>query len=87
MQKWIKIRIGISWGKNMKGMIALAFFSLFLVASLLIPAPMFPGSWFCTLMGQAARDYVSVLSALFNGIFYGVVLWAVFIGLSRKLSE
>ncbi|MCW4046062.1 MAG: hypothetical protein NWE99_00655 [Candidatus Bathyarchaeota archaeon] len=71
----------------MKGMIALAFFSLFLVASLLIPVPLFPGSWFCAALGQAARDYVSILSALFNGVFYGVILWAVFVGISRKLGE
>jgi hypothetical protein len=75
------------WIEIMKGMIAIAFFSLFLVASLLIPVPLFPGSWFCAAMGQAARDYMSVLSALFNGVFYGVILWAVFIGISRKLSE
>ena len=71
----------------MKGLIAIAFFALFLTASLLIPVPMFPGSWFCNLLGQAAGDYVSVLSALFNGVFYGVILWAVFIGISRKLAE
>jgi hypothetical protein len=64
-----------------------AFFSLFAVASLLIPVPLFPGSWFVTLMGQRAVDYMSVLSALFNGLFYGVILWAVFITLSRKLTE
>jgi hypothetical protein len=71
----------------MKGMIALAFFSLFLVASLLIPIPMFPGSWFCALIGKAVLDYVSVLSALFNGIFYGVILWLVFLGISRKIAK
>jgi hypothetical protein len=87
MKKSDKIGIRTRVGGKLKGLIALAFFSLFLIASLLIPAPMFPGSWFCGLLGQAARDYVSVLSALFNGVFYGVILWAVFIGISRKLSE
>jgi len=69
------------------GIIVLAFFSLFTVASLLIPVPMFPGSWFCTLIGQAVRDYVGVLSAIFNGAFYGSILWLVFIGISRKLEK
>lgn len=72
---------------NMKGIIILAFFSLFAVASLLIPVPMFPGSWFCALIGQGIQDYVSILSAVFNGMFYGVILWLIFIGISRKLGE
>jgi hypothetical protein len=71
----------------MKGLIILAFFSLFAVASLLIPVPLFPGSWFCSLIGQGIQDYVSILSAVFNGMFYGVILWLVFIGISRKLEE
>ena len=69
----------------MKGIaILLAFFSLFTVASLLIPAPMFPGNWFCTLISEGIREYVSILSAVFNGAFYGTILWLVFIGISRK---
>jgi hypothetical protein len=30
---------------------------------------------------------VSIFSAVFNGIFYGVILWMFFIGISRKLEE
>jgi hypothetical protein len=71
----------------MKGLIILVFFSLFAVASLLIPVPLFPGSWFCSLIGQGIQDYVSILSAVFNGMFYGVILWLIFIGISRKLEE
>jgi hypothetical protein len=70
----------------MKGLMLFAFFSLFAVASLLIPVPMFPGSWFCTMIGQEVHDYVGVLSAMFNGLFYGVVLWLIFVGISRKLG-
>jgi len=70
-----------------KGIIVLAFFSLFAAASLLIPVPMFPGSWFCRLIGQGVQEYVGVLSAVFNGLFYGVILWLVFIGISRKLEK
>ena len=71
----------------MKGLIILAFFSLFAAASLLIPVPLFPGSWFCAAIGQGIQDYVSVLSAVFNGAFYGSILWIIFIGISRKLEE
>ena len=71
----------------MKGLyILLAFFSLIAVASLLIPVPMFPGNWFCSLLGEAIFGYVSILSAV-NGAFYGVILWLMFVGLGRKLTE
>jgi hypothetical protein len=70
-----------------KGIIVLAFFSLFAAASLLIPVPLFPGSWFVALIGQGVQDYVGVLSAVFNGLFYGIILWLMFIGISRKLEE
>ena len=71
----------------MRGIIIMAFFSLFAVASLLIPVPLFPGSWVCGLIGQGILGYVNVLSAVFNGLFYGVILWLVFIGVSRKLCK
>jgi hypothetical protein len=71
----------------MKGLIILVFFSLFAVASLLITVPGFTGSGFCSLIGQGVRDYVSILSAVFNGMFYGVILWLIFVGISRKLEE
>ena len=72
----------------MKGLyILLAFFSLIAVASLLIPVPMFPGNWFCSMLGEVVFSYVSVLSAVFNGAFYGVILWLMFVGLGRKLAE
>ena len=71
----------------MKGLIVLVFFSIFAAASLLIPVPMFPGSWFCSVIGAGVQDVVVVLSAVFNGLFYGVILWLLFIGISRKLEE
>jgi hypothetical protein len=70
----------------MRGLIIIAFFSIFAVASLLIPTPMFPGSWFCAAIGQGIQAYVGILSAVFNGVFYGSILWLIFIGISRKLS-
>ncbi|MEM3596872.1 MAG: hypothetical protein QXJ53_01895 [Candidatus Bathyarchaeia archaeon] len=72
----------------MKGAaILLAFFLLFASASLLIPSPMFPGNFFCTLIGEAVSSYANYLSAFFNGIFYGVILWFVFSIISKKLVE
>lgn len=72
----------------MRGLIILlSFFSLFTAASLLIPTPMFPGTWFCKLIGERIINYVDALSAVFNGAFYGIILWLMFIGISRKLAE
>lgn len=72
----------------MKGAaILLTFFLLFTSASLLIPSPMFPGNLFCALIGEVVSQYANYLSALFNGIFYGVILWLIFSLISKKLVE
>jgi hypothetical protein len=67
--------------------ILLAFFSIFAVASVIIPLPMFPGSWICALFGERLVDYVRVLSAVFNGAFYGGILWLMFVGFGKKLEQ
>jgi hypothetical protein len=67
-------------------LILIVFFSMFTVASLLIPSPMFPGNFFCSLIGQGVSQYTDFLSAVFNGVFYGVILWLVFILISRRLE-
>jgi hypothetical protein len=69
------------------GYILLAFFSIFAVASIIIPLPMFPGSWFCSFLGERIQDYVRVLSAVFNGAFYGGILWLMFVGIGKKLAS
>jgi hypothetical protein len=67
-------------------LILIVFFSLFTVASLLIPSPMFPGNFFSTLFGESVSEFAEYLSAVFNGLFYGVILWLVFIVVSRRLE-
>jgi len=67
-------------------LILIAFFSLFTLASLLIASPMFPGNFFCMLIGESISDYVGYLSAVFNGLFYGVILWMVFTVISKRLE-
>jgi hypothetical protein len=72
----------------MRGLVILiAFFLLFTSASLLIPSPMFPGNFFCTLIGENVNEYSEYLSAVFNGVFYGVILWLVFVLISRRFEE
>lgn len=68
-------------------LILTVFFLLFASASLLIPTPMFPGNVFCTLIGDSIVEYTEYLSAVFNGVFYSVILWLVFVVVARKLEE
>ncbi len=67
-------------------LILVVFFSVFMFASLLIPSPMFPGNILCALIDGKIVQYSSYLSAVFNGIFYGAILWATFVAISRRLE-
>jgi hypothetical protein len=72
----------------MRGTLILAvFFTVFAFASLLIPSPMFPGNILCALIGGKIVQYSTYLSALFNGIFYGAILWAAFVAISGRLES
>jgi len=72
----------------LRGTLILAvFFSFFLFASLLIPSPMFPGSLLSIIIGGTLSRYSSYFSALFNGVFYGLILWATFVAISRRLEN
>ena len=67
--------------------ILMIFFLMFTTASLLAPFPMFPGNFLCFTIGPTISQYKLWLSAGFNGLFYGVMVWLVFAGLSRKLEQ
>jgi hypothetical protein len=66
--------------------ILLVFFLLFTSASLLIPSPLFPGNVFCALIGENVSQYAGYLSAFFNGLFYGGILWLIFLSVGKKLG-
>jgi hypothetical protein len=72
----------------MKGkLILIAFFSIFTFASLLIPLPMFPGSFVVALFGDAASGYARFIAPFLNGVFYAMILWLVFAIISGRLGE
>jgi hypothetical protein len=73
----------------MRGSIILiSFFSLFTLASLLISQPVFPGSFFCSLIREnVITEYSRYFSSVFNGVFYSVILWLVFSAISRRLEK
>jgi len=69
------------------GAVFLAFFLLFTLASLAVPAPLFPGSVIHALLGLPVDSYAPLVSALTNGITYGLVVWVVFVVATRRMDE
>lgn len=53
------------------------FLAIFLVSSLAISSPLFPGNVVCFLFG-ISHSYVSFLSSVVNGVFYGFIVWVAF---------
>ena len=74
-------------GNNIKGLIVIAFFSIFATASILIPIPLFPGSWLSSLIGNEISIFSILLSALFNGFAYGSILGIIFYAISNRLER
>lgn len=69
------------------GAVFLAFFLLFTLASVAVPVPLFPGSVVHTLFGLPVDANAPLISALANGITYGLVVWLVFVLATRRLDE
>ena len=61
----------------MRGLaVFVVFFSIFLISSLAIPSPMFPGNLVFLVLGATGEFWV--VCALVNGFIYGLVVWAVY---------
>ena len=71
----------------MKGLLIITFFSIFTIASILIPVPLFPGSWLSSLLGNGILAISTFLSAIFNGLVYGCTLGLVFYAISKRLEQ
>lgn len=69
------------------GLVFLTFFILFTLASLAVPVPLFPGSMVQAWSGLPSTDFASLISAVSNGITYGLIVWLVFVLATRKLDE
>jgi hypothetical protein len=67
--------------------ILIVFFILFTAASMMIPSPMFPGNVLCALIGKSVSQYTDYVSALFNGVLYGLALWLIFIAVTKRLTQ
>jgi len=70
------------------GAVFLAFFVVFTVASYAVPVPLFPGSIVPTWgIVNVPAAYVPLVSAVVNGLVYGLVVWLVFVLVSRRFDE
>ena len=68
------------------GAVFLAFFILFTLASMAVPVPLFPGSIIHALF-SLPETYLPLISAIANGVTYGLVVWLVFFLATRRLDE
>lgn len=69
------------------GAVFLSFFILFVLASLAVPVPLFPGNLFPTWLGVSSTNYASLFSAVINGGTYGFLVWLVFVLATRGLDD
>jgi hypothetical protein len=72
------------------GAIFLSFFIFFTLATLAVPIPMFPGNLVQLAFRLAEIPFSSnppLLEAAVNGLFYGFIVWIVFVLVSRRLEE
>jgi mannitol-specific phosphotransferase system IIBC component len=69
------------------GPLFIAFFILFSVASLAVPAPMFPGNMVTVWFKLPSTTYQTVISAVTNGVIYGMIVWLVFVLATRNIDK
>lgn len=63
------------------------FFAFFTLATIVAPVPMFPGNMIHTWFGIPSTFYAFYISAIINGITYGLVAWIVYVLASKKIEK
>lgn len=63
------------------------FFAFFTLATIVVPVPMFPGNMIYTWFGTLSTSYGFYISAILNGITYGLVAWIVYVLASKKIEK
>jgi len=66
--------------------IFVAFFVFFTLATIVAPVPMFPGNMIYLWFEMSSMSYAFYISAIVNGITYGLVAWIVY-ALASKMIE
>jgi hypothetical protein len=74
--------------ENLKGAyFFIVFFLLFALAILFIPAPMFPGDTLLRMTNLTTLEHAFILSALINALVYGLIAWAIFAFVMRRIEN
>lgn len=68
-------------------LILMVFLLTFTIATILVPIPLFPGNFLCSLIGIPSSESTKYLGAIINGAFYGLIAWFVFIFITRNLVK
>jgi uncharacterized RDD family membrane protein YckC len=63
------------------------FFAFFTLATIVVPVPMFPGNMIYIWFGILSTSYAFYVSAILNGITYGLVAWIVYVLASKKIEK
>jgi Na+/proline symporter len=65
----------------------IVFFLLFTSAVFLISTPMFPGNMLLSIANlHLTLEHAALLSALINGVTYGLIAWAIFAVAMRRME-
>jgi len=62
------------------------FFTIFTIASILLPVRFFPGSLLENL-AIISEEYEQVISAIANGLTYSTIVWLISLAINRKIKE
>ncbi|MGD8544294.1 MAG: hypothetical protein PVG48_04170 [Candidatus Bathyarchaeota archaeon] len=65
----------------------IVFFAFFTLTTIVVPVPMFPGNMIYTWFGIPVTPYAFYVSAILNGITYGLVAWIVYVLASKKIEK
>jgi len=67
--------------------IFVAFFVFFTLATIVAPIPMFPGNMIDIWLETPSMSYALYVSAIINGITYGLVAWIVYVLASKMIEK
>ncbi|UCE15716.1 MAG: hypothetical protein JSV12_07580 [Candidatus Bathyarchaeota archaeon] len=67
--------------------IFVVFFVFFTLATVVAPVPMFPGNMIYIWFEMSPMSYAFYISAIINGITYGLVAWIVYVLASKMIGK
>jgi hypothetical protein len=65
----------------------IVFFAFFTLATIVVPVPMFPGNMIYKWFEMLSTSYAFYISAVINGVTYGLVAWIVYVLASKRIEK